>query len=307
MWIVRGLESYPPDASPVVAALGTFDGVHLAHRAILAKALARGRVLALPAITCTFDPHPMEVLQPDRAPRPISTLAERLALIAGTGVDGALVLRFTRELAAIEAEAFVENILVARLKVREIVVGYNHTFGRGARGDVSLLDALGRRLGFRVHVMPPFEADGVPVSSTTIRTALQAGNVEAAARLLGRSYAVVGKVVRGTGRGRALGFPTANLALDRPLLAGSGVYACEAELDGVSGHAVVNIGVRPTFGEDRLAVEAHLLDQSGDLYGRHIRLGFLRRLRDEQRFPSVDALRRQIAADVEAARRLLGT
>ncbi|MBI2216847.1 MAG: bifunctional riboflavin kinase/FAD synthetase [Candidatus Rokubacteria bacterium] len=304
MWIVRGLESYPPDAPPVVAALGIFDGVHLAHRAILATAVERGRDLRVPSIACTFDPHPTEVLQPDRAPRPISTLDERLELIASTGVDGALVLRFTRELAVIEAEAFVRDVLAGRLKVREVVVGYNHTFGRGARGNVTLLAELGDQLGFRVHVTPPFEVDGVPVSSTAIRAALQSGNVEGAARLLGRAYTVNGQVVQGAGRGRTLGFPTANLALDRPLLARSGVYACDAEMDGATWQAVVNVGVRPTFGEDRLAVEAHVLDFAGELYGRRIRVAFLRRLRDESRFPSVDALRQQIASDVASARRL---
>jgi riboflavin kinase/FMN adenylyltransferase len=304
MWIVRGLESYRPDAPPVVAALGIFDGVHLAHRAILATALERGRDLGVPSIACTFDPHPMEVLQRERAPRPISTLDERLDLIGRTGIDGALVLGFTRELASIEAETFVQNVLVGRLKVREVVVGYNHTFGRGARGNVALLAALGDQLGFRVHVTPPFEVDGLPVSSTAIRAALQSGDVEGAARLLGRPYAVNGHVVEGAGRGRTLGFPTANLALDRPLLARSGVYACDAELDGATWQAVVNVGVRPTFGEERLAVEAHVLDFTGDLYGRRMRLSFLRRLRDESRFPSVEALRRQIASDVATARRL---
>jgi riboflavin kinase/FMN adenylyltransferase len=303
MWTVRGLESYPADPAPAVVALGTFDGVHLAHRAILDTARERARARGAPALACTFDTHPMEVLQPDRAPIPITTLDERLALIGAAGIDGVVVLRFTRQIAAVDAEAFVKDVLVGRLAACEIVVGYNHTFGRGARGDARLLRELGDRLGFRAHVVPAYEVDGVPVSSSVIRAALQAGDVERAASLLGRPYAVGGRVIRGAGRGRTLGFPTANLALDRPLLVRSGVYACLTDLDGHSWPAVVNVGVRPTFGEATLAVEVHILDFAGELYGREIRVAFGRRLRDEARFPSSDALREQIAADVERARR----
>jgi riboflavin kinase / FMN adenylyltransferase len=304
MWIVHGLASYPPDAAAVVAALGVFDGVHLAHRAILGTAVERARALDAPAIACTFDPHPMDVLQPGRAPLPISTLDERLALLAETGIGGTLLLRFTRELAAMEPAAFVRDVLVGRLKARAIVVGFNHTFGRGARGDVTMLAELGTGFGFEVHVVPPLAVDGVPVSSSAIRSALQAGDVERAATMLGRPYAIAGDVVTGAGRGRTLGFPTANLTVDRPLLTRSGVYVCGADVDGQTWQAVVNVGVRPTFGDNALSVEAHLLDFSGDLYGRRLRVGFLRRLRDEMRFASVDALRTQIASDVEHARRV---
>lgn len=303
MWIVRGLESYPPDAGPAVVALGTFDGVHLAHCAILSTAVERGRDLGVAAVACTFDPHPVEVLQPGRAPMPISPLAERLALIGATGVDGTVVIPFTSAFAAVEPETFVKDILAGGLRAREIVVGYNHTFGRGARGDARLLEELGRRLGFRVHVVPAYEVDGVPVSSSAIRSALQAGDVECAARLLGRPYGVSGDVVRGAGRGRGLGFPTANVEPDRALLVKVGVYACRATVDGRTFEAVVNVGVRPTFGEDRVAVEVHVLDFSGDLYGRRLHVAFTRHLRDERRFPSIEALLAQIRSDIESARR----
>lgn len=302
MWIARGLASYPPDVSAAVVALGTFDGVHQGHRAILDTAVRRGRDLGIPPVTCTFDPHPMEVLQPGRAPLPITTLDERLALIAATGIEGTVVIPFTRELAAIEPEAFVKDVLLDELRAREVVVGYNHTFGRGARGTARLLTALGERLGFRVHVAPPYEVDGVPVSSSEIRSALQAGDVERAARLLGRPYAVLGEVVQGAGRGRTLGFPTANVRPDRPALVPVGVYSCRMDVDGRQHDAVVNVGVRPTFGEESLAIEAHVLDFAGDLYGRRVGVSFLRRLRDETRFPSVEALRAQIAADVQSVR-----
>ena len=305
MWIVRGLRSFAPDVAASVIARGTFDGVHLAHRAILDVAVARGRELGVPAVACTFEPHPMDVLQPGRAPLPIATLDDRLTWISEAGIDGTVVLEFTRALAAMEPEAFVKDVLLDSLHAREIVVGYNHTFGRGARGNAHLLDALGARFGFRTHVVPAYEVDGVPVSSSEIRAALQAGNVERAARFLGRPYAITGDVVAGAGRGRTLGFPTANVQPSLTPLIPAGVYACRVEFEREHHDAVVNVGVRPTFGEDTLCIEAHVLDFSGDLYGRRVRIAFLHHLRDETRFPSVDALRAQISRDIEQARRAL--
>jgi riboflavin kinase/FMN adenylyltransferase len=302
MRILRGLESVPPDVQPSVVALGIFDGVHLGHRAILGTALTLARAAGLEAVACTFDPHPMEVLQPDRAPRPITTLEERLALIGETGVDAVVVLAFTRELAAIEPEAFVKDVLLERLRAREIVVGYNHRFGRGARGDARLLEDLAGRSGFRAHVVPPTTVDGAAVSSSEIRAALQRGDVTVAARGLGRPYSITGTVESGAGRGRTLGFPTANIVSSRPLLVTRGVYWGRVHVDGRQHSAVVNVGVRPTFGETTLAVEAHLLDFTGDLYGRQVRLEFLDRLRDEMRFPSVEDLRAQVFRDIAAAR-----
>src|SRR5215470_17353463 len=268
MRIVRGLPSVPPERRPSAVALGVFDGVHLGHRAILGAAVAHARATGAPALVCTFETHPMEVLQPERAPLPITTLDERLT-------------------------------------ARQVVVGFNHRFGRAARGDAALLRALGTRLGFSVDVVEPLTVDGVPVSSTAIRAALGRGDLDAAARMLGRPYTLPGTVVAGAGRGRTLGFPTANVAPGRPVLVAPGVYACTFEVGGQARRAVVNVGVRPTFGEATLAVEAYLLDFSGDLYGQTVRLTFVSRVREERRFPSVDALRAQIADDVETARRRL--
>jgi riboflavin kinase/FMN adenylyltransferase len=305
MRTIRGLESYPPDAGPAAVALGVFDGVHLAHRAILGTAATLAREGSLIAVACTFDPHPADVLQPGRGPKPISTLEERLALIAQTGVQVALVLRFTPELAAIEPEAFVKDVLIDRLHAREIVVGYDHRFGRGARGDAALLQALSERLGFRAHVVPPLRIDGVPVSSTGIRAALRAGDIERANGYLGRPYTIGGEVVAGAGRGRTLGFPTANVRPDRDALIPPGVYACRAEVGGATHAAVVNVGIRPTFGEHTLVIEAHLLDFAGTLYGRPIELRFVARLREERRFPGPEALKEQIERDIAAARKRL--
>jgi riboflavin kinase / FMN adenylyltransferase len=305
MRIVRGLPPVPPDARPSAVALGVFDGVHLGHRAILGTAVAHAREAGMPAIACTFDPHPMEVLQPERAPLAITTLDERLTLIEGCGLDATVVLPFTRELAAMEPEAFVKDVLVTRLGAREIVVGFNHRFGRGARGDVGMLRALGERLGFRAHVAEPLMVEGVAVSSTEIRAALQRGDLDAATRLLGRAYTLQGPVAHGAGRGRTLGFPTANVVATRPVLVAPGVYACTAEVVGRKERAVVNVGIRPTFGEAALAVEAYLLDFSGDIYGQTMTLTFVSRLREERKFPSVEALRTQIQADAEEAGRRL--
>src|SRR2546421_1068211 len=207
MRIIRGLPSVPPERRPTAVALGVFDGVHLGHRAILGAAVAHAHGRGTPALACTFEPHPLEVLQPDRAPLPITTLDERLELIAACGVDEAVVLAFTRELAAMEPEAFVKDVLVDRLDARQVVVGFNHRFGRGARGDAALLRELGARGGFGVDVIEPLTVDGVPVSSTAIRAALGRGDLEPAARMLGRPYTLAGKVGAGSGRRRAPGVP----------------------------------------------------------------------------------------------------
>jgi riboflavin kinase / FMN adenylyltransferase len=302
MQIVRGLESFPPDSAPSAVALGAFDGIHLGHRAILGTAVTQARHDKLRALACTFDRHPMEVLQPDRAPLPITTLEERLELIAETGIDTTMVIPFTPAVAGIEAQTFVRDVLVGTLKAREIVVGFNHRFGRGARGDAKLLEALAATLGFRAHIVPALLVDGVAVSSSEIRAALQRGDLPDAARLLGRPYSIRGEVVRGAGRGRTLGFPTANVKTDRPLGLPVGVYVCRLTVGGRQHQAVVNVGFRPTFGETELAVEAHVLDFTGDLYDERVTLIFVRRLREERKFPSVDALREQIALDVAAAR-----
>jgi riboflavin kinase/FMN adenylyltransferase len=305
MRILHGLTSFPPDAQPSVVALGVFDGIHLGHREILTRAVERARADGLASVACTFDRHPMEILQPDRAPLPLTTLDERLELMAGTGLDATLVLPFTPELAALEPEAFVGDVLLDRLRARVVVVGTDHRFGRGARGDARLLETLGARLGFAVEVVSPLRIDGEAVSSTEIRAALQRGDLERAARLLGRPYTVCGEVVRGAGRGRTLGFPTANLRTARPLLVPTGVYACRARCGEAGYRAMVNVGHRPTFEGQDYAIEAYLLDFSGDLYDRPLCLEFRRRVRDEHRFPSVEALKEQIARDVESARATL--
>jgi riboflavin kinase/FMN adenylyltransferase len=305
MRILRGLPSFPPELRPSVVALGAFDGIHLAHAKILTTAVGRARALRIAAVACTFDPNPVLVLHPERTPAPIAPPEENLARIADQGLDAALVIPFTLEFSQIEAEDFVEQALDKTLGAREVVVGFNHTFGRGARGTAALLKELGRRHGIAVHVLPPLQVQGQTVSSSAIREALSEGDVELARAFLGRPYSVSGTVLRGAGRGRSLGFPTANLRPDRPLLLAPGVYAARAGWDGVRKDAVVNVGYRPTFGENQYWVEAYIFDFAGDLYDRIVTLEFFDRIRPEMKFSDVEALKTQIGADMDAARRLL--
>ena len=310
MRILRSLASYPPDLRPCVAALGAFDGIHLAHARLITTAVERGRALGLPAVVCTFDPHPASVLWPERAPMPLASLDDNLGCMAGLGAGAALVIPFTLEFSRMEAETFVAEILRDTLGAREIVVGFNHTFGHDARGTAALLTELGTRHGFVARVLPPLRLRGQGVSSSAIRELLREGDAAHAAELLGHPYAITGAVLRGAGRGRTLGFATANLRPDRPLLLAPGVYVARASWEGAgdrgdgggAADAAVNVGYRPTFDEHQYWVEAHLLDFSGDLYDRALRLEFLDRIRPEMKFSGVDALTRQVKADIAAAR-----
>ena len=307
MRILRDLPSFPPELRPSVAAFGAFDGIHLAHAKILDTAVERARALGVSAVACTFDPHPIAVLRPEKAPAPIATLEENLACIAERGLDATLVIPFTRDFSRMEAETFVDEVLVRTLGAREVVVGFNHTFGSGARGTAVLLRELGARHGFVTHVLPPLQVNGLTVSSSAIREALRDGDVEQARAFLGRPYSLTGTVRRGAGRGRTLGFPTANLKPDRPLVLAAGVYAARARWESRQAEAVVNIGYRPTFEESQYWVEAYLFDFAGDLYDRALTLDFLCRIRAEMKFPGVEALTAQVRADMAEARRLLRT
>ncbi len=304
MRILHGLASIPADLVPSVTALGAFDGIHLAHAKILATTVERARALAVAALACTYDPHPATVLRPDRAPALIASPEENLSHMARCGLDAALVIPFTAEFSRLEAEDFVTVVLVDALRVHEVVVGYNHTFGRGARGTAALLTELGSRHGFVARVVPPLQVEGLTVSSSAIREALREGDLGRARLFLGHPYAVTGKVLRGAGRGRRLGFPTANLRPDRPLILPPGVYAARARWAGGRAAAVVNVGYRPTFEENEYWVEAYLLDFDGDLYDQPLTLSFMERIRPETKFPTADALKRQVAADIEVGRQL---
>jgi riboflavin kinase/FMN adenylyltransferase len=287
-------------------ALGNFDGVHRGHQALVARAVARARETGGAAVVLTFDPHPARVLRPEVAPKALTTLAQKEELVLALGVERLVALEFDTRLAALSPAAFVSDVLASLLGARHVVVGESFRFGHGREGDARTLEALGGRQGFDVQVVSPVLHGGRPISSSRVRDALAAGDVRGAAELLGRPYALDGRVVRGDGRGRGLGIPTANLAVEEQLLPARGVYAGRALVPGADWRAaVVNVGERPTFGGAGLVVEAHLLDFAGDLYDARLRLSFQARLRGEERFASAEALVARIHEDVRAARALL--
>jgi riboflavin kinase/FMN adenylyltransferase len=306
MRVIRHLRRVPRPLPGTVLTIGNFDGVHLGHQAIVRRAVEQARIAAGQVVTLTFEPHPIAVLAPERAPALLQPLRDRLAALRKLAVDVVVVQRFTREFATLEPDAFVEDFLLRHLVLVHVVVGYNVTFGRDRAGSGETLRRLGRVHGFGVDVVGPIEVDGEKVSSSALRGVLEAGDMRRAARLLARPYALRGRVVGGDRRGRTLGFPTANLHLrPRLLLPPHGVYAVEVAIAGGRHSGVLNIGVRPTFGERQLTVEVHLLDFSGDLYGQWLTVDFIERLRGEMPFTGPDALKAAIAGDVARARAVL--
>jgi riboflavin kinase/FMN adenylyltransferase len=299
-------------ARPVVT-VGNFDGIHLGHQAILRTVVEQAKVVGGEAAVYTFHPHPRKVLRPESAPGLLTTLDQKIELLASHGVDAVIVEPFTLDFARTDAETFIRECLYRRIRPVEVYVGYDFHFGRDRAGSMRLLTELGPRLGFAVTIIPEVTVDEGDVNSTRIRRLLADGLREIAARMLGRAYAVRGSVVQGDERGRVIGFPTANLDPESEVLPAPGVYAGWLRLldegDPAAGTelpVVTNVGNRPTF-KDGAAVlaEAHVLDWSGDLYGRRVELSFPLRLREERRFEGVEALREQIARDADEARRRL--
>jgi riboflavin kinase/FMN adenylyltransferase len=301
MEIYRSLEEVPAVSHGRAVAVGTFDGVHLGHRRVIQAALEWARANDASASVVTFDPHPLQVLQPDDPPQLLTTSDIKADLVAGLGVDELVMIPFTEEFSRLEANTFCEDVLARTLTTRHVSVGENFRFGYGARGNAALLQD---RPEFETEIVPLVMHDGAVVSSSRIRELLAGGDVSAAADLLGAPFQLEGKVVRGDERGRDLGVPTANVAPPAGLVVpGRGIYAGRA-LDRA---AAVSIGVRPTFEDDgRILVEAHLLDFDGDLYDRTLRLAFLERLRDELRFDSADELVEQMQRDIERVRAVAG-
>ena len=301
---------YPDDTSPAqwkgsIVALGNFDGVHRGHSTILERVRVRGTELGTRAGILTFDPHPPRIVRPDKAPPLLMTQEQKLAAVAATGLDGAAVVRFTPEVSRWTPEEFVNNVLVDWLHVREVWVGSNFLFGHDRSGNFSQLRTLGGRYGFVVEKIDPVRYKEFVVSSTRIRRLVTDGNVDEAGALLGHHYTLEGEVVTGARRGQAQGFPTANLRTANELVPPNGVYATTVTIDGDIYPSVTNIGVRPTFeSAGARTIETHLFDYEGDLYGVRIGLSFVQRLRDEEAFPDVEALKRQIASDCEAAKTL---
>mgnify|MGYP003513057413 FL=1 len=292
-----------PVPAPVVLAIGNFDGVHLGHAALVKRLAQVAEAFDLAPMVLTFEPHPREFFAPDSAPARLTTLREKLELLGECGARQAMICPFNAAFAALSADEFIEQVLVRGCQVRHLIIGDDFRFGRGRAGDFGLLQEAGQRFGFAVEAMGSVTADGERVSSSAVRRALLAGDMEHAARLLGRPYIIDGQVSHGQKLGRQIGFATANLRIKHNPLPMTGVFAVEVSGLGDKPLAgVANLGVRPTVGGTKPLLEVHLFDFDRDIYGAHISVRFVHKLRDEQRFPNIDALKAQIAADAAAAR-----
>jgi riboflavin kinase / FMN adenylyltransferase len=294
-------------AKGAVVTVGTFDGVHRGHIEVLNRLDAAAAERGALSVLVTFDPHPLRIVRPEAAPPLLTTPAEKIEILAQTRLDRVVFLHFTPVLAAYEPRQFVEQILIARLGMRHLVIGYDHGFGRGRSGDVDTLRKIAADVGFGMEVVEAVETRGEHVSSSRIRRLLQEGDVREAALALGRAYSLTGTVVRGEGQGRKLGFPTANLGLENAdkLIPHEGIYAVRAALRDRFVDGVLHLGPRPTFAGFPPSIELHLFDFDADLYGERVAVRFVDRIRDIARFDSVDALVRAMERDCDAARRLL--
>lgn len=297
-----------PCPGGVCVALGMFDGVHLGHQHVVRQAVLDARALGARPVAVTFDPHPLAVVRPEKAPRLLQTPGQRLRALSALGLDAVLLLRFDGELARISGDEFIRRLAVGFGRLRSVTVGQGFHFGHNRSGNVPLLREIGRPLGFVTHAVAPIHIGSERVSSTRIRTALREGRLGMVAELLGRPYALAGVVTRGQQLARQMGFPTANVAVAGLELPPLGVYAARARVDGRDHRAVLNLGLRPTVdsGETVPRLEVHLFDFEGDLYGKELEVELVRMIRPEKRFTSVEALSEQIARDVIGARQMLG-
>lgn len=298
----------PPNVPWTAVTVGTFDGVHRGHQFLLGALAEAARDRQLKSLLVTFDPHPLEVVNPTAAPLLLTVGDEKLEVISESGIDYLAVVPFTRALANLEAEAFVRDVLCRNFRMQYLLMGHDHGFGRNRSGNAATMQTLGKELGFEVDVRPPIGVgDGPPVSSTAIRRAIAGGDLDRACAALGRSYSVSGRIIAGDQRGAVLGFRTINVPLPshRKLLPPFGVYAVRVQTpDGPYG-GMLNLGSRPTFGDDKPLLEAHLFDVTIDLYDAPVRIDFVRRMRDTQRFPDAAALRAQLQIDADSARAIL--
>jgi riboflavin kinase/FMN adenylyltransferase len=306
MKIIHGAAELNAGGLPVCAAIGVFDGVHLGHQRVLRRTIsdaAGGRGIS---VVVTFDRHPNAIVAPANVPALIYPLARKLEVLASLGMDSAYVIRFDKAFSQIPGEQFVRDLASDFGKIQSVCVGANFMFGHRRSGNVTLLQELGGQLGFAVHAVPDVDLDGQPVSSTRIRDAVRAGDFALAGQMLGRSYGLCGPVIQGRQLGRAFGFPTANIEVVGVLVPPAGVYAAEARVGTETRRAAVNIGHRPTIQstDPQIHVEAHLLDFDRDLVGQDLELIFLKKLREEKKFPSTEVLRAQIARDITQTRNL---
>ena len=305
MKIVRGTKNISGPFTYPVVALGNFDGVHVGHQILFKKAAEIASEKKGTSIAFTFEPHPLKVIAPEKVPPLLTHFHKKMELIEACNIDSVICADFTRQFADQRPRDFSENILKGKIGAKEVVVGFDYAFGRGREGTIPYLKKMGEEFGFVVHVVDPFQLDGLTVSSSHVRELIEAGNVESARKFLGRHYSIVGPVISGHKTGQAIGFPTANIDTSKVQIPGTGVYAVRMIYQNNSFGAVANIGFNPTFHRDRLSVEVHIFDFNQVIYGKEVEVEFISRIRSEIEFESKDELVVQIKKDIETAKVLL--
>ncbi|HSB32546.1 MAG TPA: bifunctional riboflavin kinase/FAD synthetase [Candidatus Sulfobium mesophilum] len=307
MILITDLKNIEKKFNKSILTLGNFDGLHIGHQELVRMIISRAKEVGALSMVVTFRPHPLKILAPEKCPPLISIYEEKIRLFEKLGIDVLVKIPFTVEFSTMSPEDFVRDILCGILGASEIFVGYNYRFGKGREGDIRKLRSLGEKYGFAVREVTQVAVDGEVISSTKIRTLIKEGDVEHAAKLLGRAYAIAGIVVRGDGRGKGLGFPTANIAPKHALVPPDGVYAVRLLVREKVYDGIANIGLRPTFNKKTLAIEVNIFNFNEDIYGEDISLYFIKKLRDEKKFKGADALVTQIQSDIEIAREILAS
>jgi riboflavin kinase/FMN adenylyltransferase len=305
MKIIRGSQNIKDKVKNPILTLGNFDGVHLGHREIFRRVVERAKEIGGTSIVYTFEPHPLRIVAPSRTPPLLTTFRKKMQLIEKSGIDIVVCADFTKRFADQHPRDFASDILVKKIGVKDVFVGYDYTFGKGREGTIDYLKKMGEEFGFKVTVIDALTIDMEIVSSTLLRDTIEDGDVEKAKGLLGRYYSIEGKVVDGFKKGSVIGFPTANIDTSYDLIPHTGVYAVRTLIDNEIYDGVANVGFNPTFHRDRLSVEVHIFNFSSDIYGKELEVFFIKRLRDEVEFGSVDKLKIQIEKDVDVSRKIL--
>ncbi|MCK9195381.1 MAG: bifunctional riboflavin kinase/FAD synthetase [Syntrophales bacterium] len=306
MKTIHQIDNIPDELTGSYLTIGNFDGVHKGHQFLFRHLVDQARNAQRQAVVLTFDPHPKMVLHPDRRPfYLITSIEEKIRLIEAQGVDGLIIIPFNLDFSKTTAREFVCDLLWGKLRIKKILIGHDYTFGKGKEGNETFLIAQGQKLGFEVEVMRAFQVDETIISSTLVRNAILAGDVKAAAAWLGRPYNLVGRVVPGHNRGAGLGFPTANIEPEKALVPAPGVYAALARIDDQTYGSVLNIGMNPTFDDNQMSIEVHILDFKGDIYGKTLEILFIEKLREEKKFNGPAELIVQIRKDIEQARKII--